>query len=267
MSHFAFLAFLSIEGGYLLSRPFEQNNCEKQGKEEKMKVCVCDSADERRLAKKEILSDYFAEKDDECEIFMFESAEVLLVSEHLANTDIFVIDTSGGDTQGIQALRELKEQYPCKICIMTSDSYDCLDEAMDLGVTRYILNSGEKERYYSALDKAVDDMNRYVVQIKGCNGNVYRLHRNEIVFAEAKARKTIILTTNSKIDANLSIAKIKELLNTPNFINPHYSFVVNSDYISHIEGRDIMVKVNYHYFRVPIASKRISVTKKQLVNV
>ena len=232
-----------------------------------LRVCICDSAEERRLLKKETLCAYFAEKDAQCEILLFESAEKLIISDTIAQTDIFVIDSCLGDTDGIHSVRELKESYRNKVYILTSDSYDYLDEAMDLGVIRYILNSAAKEQYYSAMDKALEDINFFIVHIKGRNGNEYYLHKNEIVYVEAKARRLFILTTNGRIEANMSIAQMRELLNTPNFINPHYSFVVNSDYISHIAGKDIFVKVKYHYFRVPIATKRYALTKKQLANV
>ena len=232
-----------------------------------MKICICDSVDESRLRKGKIIADYFAEKNNSCEVLLFESSEDLIVSENLAKTDIFLIDTCLGDTDGMRSLRELKETYRNKVFIVTSDSYECLDEAMDLGVIRYVLNSAGKEQYYSALDKALEDIKHFVVHMKGRGGDEYYVHKNEVVYVEAKARKVFVFTTFGKIETNLNIAAMKEMLNTPNFITPHYSFVVNSDYIFHIEGRDILVKVNYHYFRVPIATKRYAITKKQLANV
>lgn len=232
-----------------------------------MKICICDSVEWRKLEKQEILDAYFTEKDTVCEFLLFENAEQLILSESIAYADIFVVDICLGGTDGLSVVRELKERFRNKICILTSDTYDYLDEAMDLGVIRYILNGAEKERYYSALDKAVDDMNTQRVCVKKRNGDMYYLHKSEIVFVEAKGRKTFVLSTLGLIETNMNIAAMKELLNTPNFIKPHYSYIVNSDYISHIEGRDVLVKVNYHYFRVPIASKRVTATKKQLANV
>lgn len=232
-----------------------------------IRVCICDSMEERRLAKENIVSDYFAEKDSKCEILPFESAEKLIVSDNIAQIDIFIIDTCLGDTDGMHSLRELKEMFRSKIFIMTSDTYHCLDEAMDLEVIRYILNGSEKEKYYSALDKALEDIEYFVVHIKGRNGNEYYLHKSDIVYVEAKARRVFVFTTSGKIETNMNITAMRVMLNTPNFISPHYSFVVNSNYISHIEGRDVFLKVNYHYFRVPIATKRYSFTKKQLANV
>lgn len=233
----------------------------------KMRVCICDSVEQRRYIKEEIVYSYFSEKETDCQIVLFESAEKLIISDVIEQTDIFIINTCLGDTDGINAVRELKDKYKSKVFIITSDNYDYLDEVMDLGVIRYILNNDEKERFYSALDKAIEDINNFIVFIKESNGNIHRLHKNEIVFAESKERKTRILTSSGMIQTNMRISTIKEILNTPNFINPHYSFVVNSDYISHVEGRDIFVKVSYHYFRVPIAAKRLTQTKKQLANV
>ena len=232
-----------------------------------IRVCICDSVEERRLAKENIVSDYFAEKDSKCEILPFESAEKLIVTDNISQIDIFMIDTCLGDTDGMNFLRELKQMYRNKVFIMTSDTYHCLDEAMDLEVIRYILNGSEKEKYYSALDKALEDIEYFVVHIKGRNGNEYYLHKNDIVYVEAKARRVFVFTTSGKIETNMNITAMRVMLNTPNFISPHYSFVVNSNYISHIEGRDVFLKVNYHYFRVPIATKRYSFTKKQLAKM
>ena len=232
-----------------------------------MRVCICDSMEERRLAKEKIVANYFAEKDSACEVLLFENAEALIVSESIAQTAIFMIDTCLGDTDGIHSVRELKERYRNKVFILTCITYDYLDEAMDLGVIRYILNGAEKERYYSALDKALEDIESFVVHIKGRNGNEYYLHKSDIVYVEAKARRVFVFTTSGKIETNMNITAMRVMLNTPNFISPHYSFVVNSNYISHIEGRDVFLKVNYHYFRVPIATKRYSFTKKQLAKM
>ena len=209
-----------------------------------MKICICDSVDESRLRKGKIIADYFAEKNNSCEVLLFESSEDLIVSENLAKTDIFLIDTCLGDTDGMRSLRELKEMYRNKVFIVTSDSYECLDEAMDLGVIRYILNGTEKENYYSALDKALEDIESFVVRVKGRNGNEYYLHKSDIVYVEAKARRVFVFTTSGKIETNMNITAMRVMLNTPNFISPHYSFVVNSNYISHIEGRDVFLKVN-----------------------
>lgn len=231
-----------------------------------MKICICEKDEEVILLKNKIIADYFLERNVDFNISLFNDAEALLVSGEGAGADIIIIDTYLGDTDGISLVRELKETCKNKIYILTSDNYDFLDEAMDLGVTRYILNSAEKEKYYSALDKAVDDINSYVIRIKSSDLNIYSIHKNDIVYVEARGRKSRILSTSGIIETNMSIAQMKKKLNTPNFINPHYSFIVNSDYISHIEGKDILVKVNYHYFRIPIATRRCALTKKQLLN-
>lgn len=234
---------------------------------EKMRICICECFADRQMIKKEIISSYFKEKKAKYIIFEFDSAQELLLSENLADIDIFVIDADAGDTDGVDLIRDLKEICRHKTYILTSDNYDRLDEAMDLGVIRYILNGAEKESYYSALDKAVEDINSSTFLIKGCNGDLYCLHKNEIVYVEAKGRKTLVLTANGVIRANLNISQIRKIINTPNFISPHYSFLVNSDYFSRIEGKDLLLKVNYHYFRIPIASKRVCSTKKQLINM
>ena len=232
-----------------------------------MKICVCDQNEERAAFEERVIKEYFEEKGSEYSLHFFECATDLLVSEEAETTDLFIIDINSCNMQGINVIRELKERFPNRACIVTSSDYENLDEAMDLRVLRYIVDWSKKECFYSALDKAVSVINESVITVKSRSGKIYRLHKNDIVCTETKQRRMYITTSAGVIETNHNINEIKDFLNTPDFIRTHYSYVANKNYFSHTEGKDMMMRVNYHYVRVPIASKRYSEVKNQLIKI
>ena len=229
-----------------------------------MNICVCEK-EENGSATAEYIKQYFEEKNAEYILHRFSSGELLLKSDVIAGVEIFFIHVALEETDGIHVIKELKEKYNKKHFVLIAETYDYIDMAMDLGVTRYVIEPVQKEALYAALDKSIEQINKNILKLKSTEGYIYYLHIDDIVCAESKGRKTLITTTDGIIKINQSIKEMKEQLTSPDFISPHYSFLVNKNYIAFIDAKDIFLKVDYHFVRVPIAAKRRTGIRKSLM--
>ena len=231
-----------------------------------MRVYVCDDIEEYRNSIKSYVSQYFIEKKMNCKLFEYNSPVELLGSGEVANNSIFFIDIEYPNMQenGIELIRKLKKICPSSFYVVVTAYNQYLDDAMDLNVLRYVEKPIEQKRIYSALDKAICELNNSIIEIKSINGEYYYLNKSDIIYAEAKYKKSFVTTTNGVIEIPVAFKSIKDLLNSSNFIVPHNSYVVNKQFIVYYKRSLLKVIVNNKEITIPVSATKQSEIKKKM---
>ncbi|MBQ6380433.1 MAG: response regulator transcription factor [Clostridia bacterium] len=230
-----------------------------------MKICICEDIAAQAQQLRALIDEYFAAKACDVQVSVFESAEALLAGDAAKENAIFFVDIELGALSGLELIRAISEQNRAALFIVVTAYHRYLDDAMDLNVLRYLDKPVEKERLFSALDKALQEFGQGTVEIKGKNNRTYRIKKADIIYAESKFKKTFVCTVDNTIETKLPLKEIKEMLASPDFIVPHASFVLNKNYIVRFERTAIAVRENMKTVSIPVSPKRQAEVRKQVL--
>ncbi|MCE7063428.1 LytTR family DNA-binding domain-containing protein [Dyadobacter sp. CY343] len=173
--------------------------------------------------------------------------------------DILFLDINMPVIDGVTFLKTLKN--PPQVIFTTAYKEYALD-AFDLAACDYLLKPFSLERFISAVDKAVDRLqvsphfqnspepNQIDYIFIRTEGKIFKLHFNEILFAEASGNNTKIVTSEQTLFPAMTFSGFEELLPKSVFSRVHRSFIVNKSRISHMEGNRLFIKST----EIPIGS-------------
>ena len=142
---------------------------------------------------------------------------------------------------GIQTGYEVQKRYPDAILMITTAYMKYLDDAMDLRVFRYFEKPVDRERLFHALDIALRE--EAIIDIPTKNG-IQKIGESSIVCIYAHLRKSVVLTdTGCKIQTRLNIKDwIVKLGQNDLFASPHYSYIVNLNFIRECTSSSIVLQ-------------------------
>jgi len=180
----------------------------------------------------------------------FEAKAILLQQQ----VDILFLDIHMPVLDGIAFLKTLKH---IPQVIFTTAYREYAAHAFDLAACDYLVKPFSLERFIVAVDKAVDRLSSAARQgfeslpslidehffIKA-DGKIYNLHRDSVLFAEAKGNYTKIVTVTGTILAAVPFSSFEAQLASGMFIRVHRSFIVNKARITHIEGNRVFIQEN-----------------------
>ena len=229
-----------------------------------MRVCICDDIVEYRLAIKSYVEQYFKSENIKLSLTCFDSGNQLLSCNSISDFDIFFIDIELGDSNGIEIIKKLNSICKNSFYIIVTAYKNYLDAAMDLNVLRFIEKPIKQERVYSALKRAIEVINNSVIEVKGKNGAWHYVNKNKIVYAEARNKKTHIITVDDVIESPIPFRDFKRLLEEPLFLVPHNSFIISKKYIVTFKKNTVTLLNGEKEYIVPISANRQSEFRRQL---
>ena len=91
---------------------------------------------------------------------------------------------------------------------------------------------------------------------------VCRVQINEIMFIGIENRKSVLYLTDKKIETHYSIDYWKEKLNGDIFVQPHYSYIVNLNYVDEVTKDFVKIKYGDKEHSVYTSSRKIGAFRK-----
>lgn len=225
-------------------------------------IVVDDEALARRLLRDHIGKIPELELVAQCENPLQARAEI---TKH--NIDLMFLDIQMPEITGIDFLKTLKTK-PLTIFITAFPDYAL--QSYELDVIDYLLKPVSFERFYQAVNKAVDYLsyrsqkgtepvvkNEDTMYDKGyfyvkADYKIVRVNYRDILFIEGLREYVQIHTENKKIVTYISMQKMTELLPSKYFFRVHKSYIVNLQKIESIQGN-----------LITICGKHVSVSKNQ----
>ena len=111
-----------------------------------------------------------------------------------------------------------------------------------------------------------DDTSTYcnsTIIVQTCNKDVLcRVYLNEIMFIAIENRKSVLYLTDKKIETHYPIDYWKEKLDKAVFVQPHYSYIVNLNYVDEVTKDFVKVKYNVKEYSVYTSSRKIGAFRK-----
>ncbi len=219
-----------------------------------MNIAICDDIVEYRLSLKCYINEYFKQHYAQYNLFEFENGKDLLNSDK--HYDILFLDIELGEDNGIEVAKIIQAANPNTVILVVTSYRQYLDAAMDLNVTRYIDKPIIQERIFSALDKAMSQINENIIKLHLSDRRIIRLKISEIIYAEAGLKKVRIYTTDNVYVVKETLKELRTYLTTSCFAIPHNSFIVNLNYVRNFQRNEIALSFPYSDVKISIATRK-----------
>lgn len=158
-----------------------------------------------------------------------------LLQEHY---DIYLLDVVMPGLNGIELAKEIRSSDKAADIIFLTSSPEFAVESYTVKASNYLVKPVSRDRLVEALDDIMrtrtEDRDSCLV-LKSSVG-VHKVHISEIIYIEALNRKVVYyLRNNSQITCVEKFASVcDQLLQHPEFLLAHRSFLVNMNYIRRI---------------------------------
>lgn len=225
-----------------------------------MVIAICDDEQEFINDIRKHLKQYSSEHGLTFEIYEFCSGADILSSKIVF--DIAFLDIEMKDINGIEVGRKLQNENPDLVLIYVTAYNQYLDEALDLGITRFFDKPIDSQRFYEGMDRAVSKVDNTEIKfyLKDDNKGVVTVRRKDIIFVEIQGRKTEIHTKEHDYLSKDGIKVWKARLNKSYFEIPHNSYIINTNFITYFCKEYVILDNKY---TIPIAySKRAEFKRK-----
>lgn len=94
---------------------------------------------------------------------------------------------------------------------------------------------------------------------------IYRVCPGEILYIAIENRKSVMYLTDRKIETNYHIDHWKSVLNANCFAQPHYSYIVNLNYVEEVTKDFVTLKYGDNEYEVYTSLRKIGAFKKALL--
>ena len=225
-----------------------------------MVIAICDDEQEFINDIRKHLKQYSSEHGLTFEIYEFCSGADILSSKIVF--DIAFLDIEMKDINGIEVGRKLQNESPDLLLIYVTAYNQYLDEALDLGITRFFDKPIDSQRFYEGMDRAVSKVDNTEIKfyLKDDNKGVVTVRCKDIIFVEIQGRKTEIHTKEHDYLSKDGIKVWEARLNKSYFEIPHNSYIINTNFITYFCKEYVILDNKY---TIPIAySKRAEFKRK-----
>lgn len=94
---------------------------------------------------------------------------------------------------------------------------------------------------------------------------IYRVCPSEILYISIESRKSVLYLTGRKIETNYHIDHWKSVLDAKCFAQPHYSYIVNLNYVEKVTKDFVTLKYGDNEYEVYTSLRKIGAFKKALL--
>lgn len=229
-----------------------------------MNIAICDDETEYANDIRVHLNQYSSEHGLTFDIYDFNSGEEILASNTVF--DIAFLDIEMDGINGIEVGRELQKANPDLVLIYVTAYNHYLDDALDLGITRFFDKPIDSQRFYEGMDKAISKIDNTELRfyLKDSNKGVVTVRSKDIIFVEIIGRKTKIHTKSHEYLSKDGIKVWKARLNKSYFEIPHNSYIINTNFITYYCKDYVMLDYKYN---IPIAFSKRSEFKRKFMKL
>lgn len=103
------------------------------------------------------------------------------------------------------------------------------------------------------------------ITIQTCNKDICRVYPHEILYIAIEERKSVLYLTDRKIETNYHLDHWKSILNPKCFAQPHYSYLVNMNYVEEVTKDFVILRHGKNEYKVYTSSRKIGAFKKSVM--
>lgn len=219
-----------------------------------MVVGVCDDIPEYLNQLVRLTEVYFSKSVINPEIKAFSSgAELLAFKKEI---DILFLDVELGDYNAIDLVKSFRAKYRNTLLIIVTSYEQYLDDALDLDILRYIDKPIQKERIYTALDRAIERLDKNRIYITDKNSEIHHINKRDIVYIESYLKQVYVYTENDVVITKTPMKELREKILSTSFLAcPHNSYIVNLNYLDLYSRTRIVIGFGDKSVDIPVSSR------------
>lgn len=178
--------------------------------------------------------------------------------------DLLILDVDLNGVNGIEMLRE----FPKKIPVIVISSYDeYAIQAFDASVLDYVLKPLQKMRFFKALSKAIDEIERNSTpQLQESaifvrkNDSYVKVAVKDIMFLRSDGDYIEIITSETKYLIISTMDALLNKINSSDFIRVHRSFAIPVSKVQSFQDHDLYIGKHV----IPVSKSYVKSVKEKL---
>lgn len=225
-----------------------------------MNILICDDDTAITAQLQEYVELYFKKHHIDVRIVITNSGEEAVNKKLLF--DIAFLDVQMKGMNGIKTGYNLKEKNKNILIFFITFYENYLDEAFDLKAFRFLKKPLDIKRLYNGLDSALTRTHKIFIRT---SGSYIKVDINSIVCVYIENRKTNIITTARQIGSTENLAYWKKQLGNVLFSQPHYSYIVNLNYVAMFEKNFLILQYGKTQLNIPCSERKYKQFRKDFL--
>ena len=212
-----------------------------------LKIAFCDDENQETRRLEALLEEYAADRGQDFAHTSYQSpVELMAEVEKGTRFDIILLDVLMPGENGMAAAQEIREyDSNVKIIFLTS-STEFAVESYAVDAWYYQLKPIRREDFFRLMDSACAACTReqkHSLILRSKSG-IVRLELEELVYCEVMGRTLTFHLNNGVVLESMGRLDdlCDQLVEYPNFLRPHRSFLINMEYIANIAARSITMQ-------------------------
>ena len=212
-----------------------------------LKIAFCDDETQETRRLEALLEEYAADRGQDFAHTSYQSpVELMAEVEKGTRFDIILLDVLMPGENGMAAAQEIREyDSNVKIIFLTS-STEFAVESYAVDAWYYQLKPIRREDFFRLMDSACAACTReqkHSLILRSKSG-IVRLELEELVYCEVMGRTLTFHLNNGVVLESMGRLDdlCDQLVEYPNFLRPHRSFLINMEYIANIAARSITMQ-------------------------
>lgn len=167
------------------------------------------------------------------EAFLFRYAED-------KNFDILLLDIQMKAMDGIELAEKIRENNNGVQIVFITGFPDYISRGYDVSALHYLIKPVEKEKFFSVLSKACDNLKKEEKFILlSVDNESLKINLKDIIYVEAFGHSSCVACENREYNVKLPISDIAKMLDE-SFAQCHRSYIANLQHISRITKTDVV---------------------------
>jgi len=226
----------------------------------KLSIAICEDLPDERVYLVRMVESFFRERQEDCQLSVFSSGEELLSLFRAGRFQILFLDIYMPGLSGMDTARTVrKADRDCAIIFATTSHNHGLD-SFEVQASDYLVKPFRQEDVYEALDWCISRYARsmHCLQVLS-EWEPVDIPLQSLLYIEIQGHQARLHTRDQVISTRRSLDDLESTINSSDFIRCHRSFLVNMDYITGIQGRELCLEGGG---RVPISPSNAAQVKR-----
>ena len=228
-----------------------------------MKIALCDDDKQELSQILSLLDSYQLTKGTHFTVSPFHSSFQLAATARTEHYDLYLLDIIMPGLSGMELAKEIRSFDKAADIIFLTTSPEFAVESYTVKAANYLMKPINQEQFFASLDEILRSRKQEVgksIVLKSSIG-IHKVNLTDLMYVEAQNRKVIYYLSNGEeITCTDRFSTVcDQLLEYPEFILAHRSFLVNMNYIRLISTTDMQLQ---NGSILPLAQRRVSEIRK-----
>ena len=206
----------------------------------KLKIAVCDDAQEQIEYLSGVISAWANKKRHVAEVKRYLSAKSFLFDyAEEKDSDILLLDIEMPEMNGVTLAKTIRRENATLQIVFVTGFYEYFSDGFDVSALHYLIKPVNAEKLFPVLDRAVNNLQyrQRAVLVASPDGDV-KVSLADICYVASENVYVVVRTVSDVYRSRIALAKFAEQLDET-FIKVHRSYIVGLKYIKKISRRDI----------------------------